>query len=51
MIHKYLFKIFYNKINKEKYNLQICQYNIHYKNVIIMRNIIILKKIKRKKSC
>lgn len=49
-MHKYLFKVFYNRINKEKYNMQICQHNVYYKNVIIMKNIIILKETKEKKK-
>ncbi len=48
--HKYLLKVFYNKTNKKEYELLIWQYNMWYTNKIIMKNIIILEKV-RKKSC
>lgn len=40
-MHKYLLKAFYNKINKKEYDLQICQHNICYTNIIAIKDIII----------
>lgn len=48
--YKYFFKIFYNRTNKKKYNLQIWQYNVHHINIIVMKNIIILKKAREKEK-
>lgn len=45
MVHKYFFNMFYNKINKKKYKLQIWQYNICYTNIIKIKNEIILEKM------
>lgn len=45
-VHKYFLIAFYNKTNKKMYNLQILQYNIYYINITIMKNIIILEKIR-----
>lgn len=42
--------MFYNKTNKKEYNLQILQYNIYYTNIILMKNINILKKTKEQKE-
>lgn len=39
-VHKYLLKAFYNRINKKDYDLLIRQHNVHYTNVITMKNII-----------
>lgn len=50
MANKYLFKAFYNKTNKKKYNLQIWQNNICYTNIIIIKNVIILIKTREKKE-
>ena len=49
--HKYFFKIFYNKTNKKKYDLQIWELNVCHTNTIFMKNMIISEKIKKKKSC
>lgn len=46
--HKYLLKVFYNKINKKRYNIQIWQYNICHTNVIAIKNIIKAAKKGRK---
>lgn len=49
-MYKYFFKVFYNKINKKEYNLQIWQYNIYYTNIIIIKDVIILEKTKKKEK-
>lgn len=49
-MQKYIFKVFYNKINKKEYNLLIWEYNIYQTNIIVMKNIIILKKTRGKKT-
>lgn len=49
-MYKYLFKLFNNKINKKKYNLQIWQYNTNYTIIIILKDVIILEKIRGKKK-
>ena len=49
-MHKYFLKIFYNKTNKKGYNLLIWQPNIRLINIIVIKNIIILKKTKKKKE-
>ena len=36
MIYKYIFKVFYNLINKKKYELQVLWYNNCYINVFAM---------------
>ena len=46
--HKYLFKTFYNRTNKKKYNLQIWYYNICYTNIIAMKDVIVAAKKGRK---
>lgn len=48
MANKYLLKVFYYKINKKEYNLQICQYNICHINRIVMKDIIATAKKSRK---
>lgn len=50
MVHKYLLKAFYNKINKKEYNLQIWQYNICHTNIVAIKNIIILEKEREKEK-
>ncbi len=35
-------------MNKKEYDLQIWQYNMHYINIIVMKDVIILKKTKEK---
>lgn len=50
VIYKYLLKVFYNKINKKEHNSQIWQYNIYHINIIVIENVFILKKVKRKKK-
>ena len=42
MAYKYFLKAFYNKINKKEYNLQIWQYNIRHKNIIVMKDVIVV---------
>lgn len=42
MAYKYIFKAFYNKTNKKKYNLQILWNNIHHINIIAMKDVIIV---------
>ena len=49
-MYKYLFKIFYNTINKKEYDSSILQYNIYHINIIAIKNVIILEKIKKKKE-
>ena len=39
--HKYLLKMFYNKTNKKKYNLQIGQHNVRHTNIITIKDVII----------
>lgn len=46
----YFFKAFYNKMNKKMYNLQISQYNMYYTNVVVIKDVIILKKARRKEK-
>ena len=48
--HKYLIKIFYNRTNKKEYDLQIWQYNICYTNIIAIKDVIIIEKVKEKKK-
>ena len=48
--HKYFLKVFYNKTNNEEYKLQIWQYKIYYINIIAMKDICILKKVKKKEK-
>lgn len=50
IMHQNFFKVFYNKLNKKRYNLQIQQYNIYYNNTVIIKDIIILKKVKKKEK-
>lgn len=45
--HKYYLKVFYNKINKKEYNLQIQYYNIYYTNIMAIKSIIILEKARK----
>ena len=47
--HKYFLKAFYNGTNKKKYELQIWQHNMRYTNIIIIKDLIISEKAKRKK--
>lgn len=49
MVHKYLFKAFHNKTNKKEYDLQIWEHNVRYTNIIVMKNITILEKVRKKK--
>ena len=49
-MHKYLLKTFYNKTNKKEYNLQIWKHNIHSTNIIMMKNVIILEKVREKEK-
>lgn len=43
--HKYLFKAFYGRTNKNKYKLQILVYNKYYINIITMQNTISITKV------
>lgn len=45
--HKYFLKVLDNKIDKKEYNLQIWQHNVYYINIITMKNLIILEKVKK----
>ena len=47
--HKYLFKTFYNKTNKKKYDVQIWQHNIRHTNIITIKDVIIEQKTREKK--
>ena len=49
MAYRYFLKVFYDKTNKKEYKLQIWQHNICHTNIIVMKNLIILKKAKEKK--
>lgn len=44
-MHKYFFKVFYKKNNKQLYKLQILEYNIYYMNIIVIQNTIPIAKI------
>ena len=48
--HKYLFKVFYNRTNKKKYNSQIWQHNIRHTNIIAMKDVIIIEGTREKKK-
>lgn len=48
--NKYFLKAFQNKINKKEYNLQIWQHNVSYTNIIVIKDMIILKRIREKKE-
>lgn len=50
MAYKYLFKAFYNKSNKKEYKLQIWQHNMYYTNIIVIKDVIILEKVKKKEK-
>ena len=43
--HKYLFKTFYRRNNKNKYKSQILKHNICHTNVIIIQNTILMAKV------
>ena len=45
VVNKYIFKVFYERANKKKYELQILKHNIRYSNIIAMQNIIIIVKV------
>lgn len=47
-IYKYLFKVFHNKTNKKKFELQIQQHNVHFINIIIIKDIVAAAKRDRK---
>ena len=42
--HKYFLKALYNRTYKKEYKLQIQQHNVWYTNIILMKDMIILKK-------
>ncbi len=48
-MHKYILKAFYKKTNKKKYKLQIRQHNVRHNNIIAIKHIIILEKVRKKK--
>ena len=48
--NKYFLKAFYNKMNKKEYKLQIRQYKMRHTNIITMKDVIILKKTKKKEK-
>ena len=43
--HKHLFKAFYRRTNKKKYELQILEHNICHTNVIAMQDVILVVKV------
>lgn len=47
-VSKYLFKAFYNRINKKKYNSQIRKHNIYHTNIVMMKDMIVAAKKNRK---
>lgn len=49
-LYKYFFKAFYNRMNKKKQNLEIQQHNIYQTNIIVIKDIIILKKTRENKK-
>ncbi len=46
-MYKYFLKAFYNRTNKKKYDSQIQQYNIYYRNTIVIKNVIVVVKKSR----
>ena len=48
--HKYLLRVFYNRMNKKEYNLQIWQYNVWHTNIIAMKDVIIEEKAREKEG-
>lgn len=48
--HKYLLKVFYNRINEKEYDLNIWQHNVRYTNIIAIKDVIILEKTSEKKA-
>lgn len=48
--HIFLLKVFYNKTNKKEYDLQIWKHYIYNTNIIVIKNIIILKKFKEQEK-
>ena len=51
VMYEYLLKAFYNRTNKKEYKLQIWQHNVRHININAMKDIIILEKVREKKSC
>ena len=47
-MYKYFLKAFYNKTNKKEYNSQIRCYNTGHKNIIGIKDVIIMAKRSRK---
>lgn len=45
IVHKYIYKAFYRKTNKEEYKSQILKYNICYINIIDIQNAILIVKL------
>ena len=45
IVHKYLLKAFYRRINNKKYKSQILKYNICHTNVIAIQDIILIAKV------
>lgn len=41
-------KVFFKKINKKEYKLQIQLYNLNYQNINVLKNIIVVAKRDRK---
>lgn len=48
MAHKYFLKAVYNKINKKEYKLLIWQYNVQHINIITIKDVIIVEKVREK---
>ena len=42
--YKYLLKTFYNKTNKKEYDSQIRQHNVHYTNIMTIKDVIAMAK-------
>ena len=45
VVYKYLLKVFYRRINKKEYKLQIFEHNIRHINIIAMQNAILIVKV------
>ncbi len=48
-VYKYLLNAFYNRTNKKEYESQIWQHNVQHTNIIAMKDVIILEKVREKK--
>lgn len=48
--YTYFYKVFYNRTNKKKYNLQIEQHNVCHTNIVVMKDMIIKEKVREKEK-